>query len=203
MSSIADTSAGNSPRPRRLTPLWGLVAVVVLPMLAAVVLYSRHDWLPQGLTNHGELITPPIPLADHGLMRTDGSGKLALGALHGDWLMVALADADCGEACRKRTYDLRQIRLATGAERDRVQRIVVFTAPPAATALARLRDAYPRLPLTQAPPDTARLGLDGAPGTVYLIDPMGNLMMRYTPSAPASDILKDLKHLLRISQGWR
>jgi hypothetical protein len=111
----------------------------------------------------------------------------------------------CDESCLRRLYDTRQVRLALDREMDRVQR--VFVASPECCDMKALRQSHPDLILVQggeaAAPLLAQLPDATGPqnsNRVYLIDPLGNLMMFYPPDAPAKGLLEDMKRLLRLSQ---
>ena len=111
----------------------------------------------------------------------------------------------CDESCLRRLYDTRQVRLALDREMDRVQR--VFVADSDCCELKALRASHPDLILVQdteaAAPLLAMLPGEAAAQEshrVYLIDPLGNLMMFYPLDAPAKGMLEDMKRLLRLSQ---
>jgi len=161
----------------------------VLPLLLAVVLFAA-DWRPGGSVNRGELINPPLDAAGIELDSADG------GEMHrftGRWTLLQTVDGPCGASCLQRLYDTRQVRLAMGRDIDRVQRYLLVTD---VHALAEADQAqHPDLVLLRAPPEDVLPAEAG----VRIIDPLGNVMMRYDPAQPADDMLKDLKRLLKLS----
>lgn len=195
--------------PRRgAGPLWLMVAVFAAPVVAAWFLYFNPQYLPAGRTNLGELIEPVVPLpAGPGLVTPAGT-ELDREPLSGHWTLVYLADGPCDEDCLVRVTDLRQIRLALGEGGMSVERLVVLPETVPSGEAAALAERFPGLQIALAEPAYAErliaaLGEGGASlGRVHILDPMGNLMMRYAPDAPAKDILKDMGRLLKASKNW-
>lgn len=183
-----------------------LVAVFVVPLLAAAWLYRQvqQEGDVWGTTNHGRLIDPARPLAPFEL-ETAGGETLTREALRGQWTLVFSPETPCLEDCRQVIYHMRQVRAALGREAPRVQRWLVLSGASQYTALADFLENYPGM---QVLTDTRRAVLDQLEGAgdapdsppVYLVDPLGNLMMAFPRSLDPRDMLKDLKKLLKISQ---
>lgn len=199
--TTAEPLTPSAPR-RGLGPVWAMMIVFGLPFLASVLYYFNPDWLPSSKTHRGALLNPPVATDTWPLYSIEGR-SLSLEGYRGEWLLVMVTDAACGSACEERVYELRQIRRATGVERARVSRLLLFSAPPAAEVLVALKEKNPQLAFASSPAQGALVGPTLTPGSVLIVDPMGNAMMHYTPDAPAKDLLKDLKHLLKLSQDWR
>lgn len=194
-------------QPRRtLVPFWIMVAIFAAPVVAAWFYYFNPEYLPAARSNRGELMSPVVPLpAGPGLL-VPGGGELDRGHLEGRWTLVLPAPAQCDEACVARLADLRQIRLALGESGMSVERLLVMPVAGAAQASA-LQDAFPGMRVALAEPAyaqrlTGALGGPGALGRVHILDPLGSLMMRYAPDAPAKDTLKDMERLLKASKNW-
>jgi hypothetical protein len=124
--------------------------------------------------------------------------------LRGKWTFLYVQRGSCGQDCLRRLYDTRQVRLALDREMTRVQR--VFIADADCCDMPSLRAAHPDLiVVADGPGDDALLAL--LPGgtqaldahRVYVIDPLGNLMMFYPPDAKPKGMLEDMKRLLRLS----
>ena len=174
-----------------------LVALVFLgPLVLSFTLYYLGDWRPQGSTQNGELL-PPVPLSDAPLLAA-GEGP----RLRGKWTMIYADEGSCAEACQKTLYETRQIRRSLGKEMSRVQRVfVVTTGAPDAEFLA---SEHPML-VVAATDTTARQDLLNAigkfqPGDIFLVDPIGNLMMRFPQGTEMKAIKEDLVHLLKVSR---
>lgn len=139
-------------------------------------------WAPGATANYGELLTPqPV------------GGPLT--GLRGKWVMVSFDAAACDAYCEKKLYYMRQIRKAQGKEQARVERLWVITG--AGEPRAELLAEYEGMRLARAP-------VEGFPGRrvdhIYLVDPLGNLMMRFPPDPDPSRMLKDLQRLLKWSK---
>ncbi len=191
-------------RQRRL--LIVLALMFFAPLGLAFYLYYGHgSWHPGGHVNAGDLIQPARPLPSLSLPLW-GSGTTAPNFLKRKWTFLYVAAGPCAEACRTRLYDTRQVRLALDRDMDRVQR--VFVADPECCDARWLHEQHPDLMTLQAGAAVTPLlallpGRDGATFAaaprVYLIDPLGNLMMSYAADAKAKGMLEDMKRLLRLS----
>jgi len=202
---MSDKTGG---KPRSRAPLWAMVAVFAAPVIAAWFFYLNPEYLPSGRSNKGELIDPVVVLpSDLALSTPDGS-DFPRDVLAGKWTLVYLAGGECGDACRKRLIAMRQIRLALGEGQRNVERLLVLTDPTATDLAEKLGAEFAGLHvvLTDAVggvrlPELLGEGV-AALGRIYILDPMGNLMMRYAADAPVRDTLEDMEHLLKASKNW-
>jgi hypothetical protein len=193
---------------RSMLSLWILIAMFALPMVAALFFYYNPQYLPAGRSNRGELIHPPRPVASLEF-RTPDQASFRLEELGANWTMVAVADGACGQPCRDQLHDFQQIRLALAENRYRVGRLLILTEPTPGGADGVATD-YPDTRVVTA--EGAQLAAlqqnfgDGTPDSIrdirFLVDPMGNVMMRYAPQAPANDLLQDLEKLFKASKNW-
>jgi hypothetical protein len=192
-----DTEAAARPRRSRRT-LWLILAVCAAPIVASYAAY--YFWQPARHVNYGELIEPR-PLPEAHLTLLDGR-PLRLSQLNGEWVMLAAAPAACDDRCREKLVYMRQVRLAQGKESERIARVWLLTdrvTPDAALVaehpgLVIARGADEILQALPAP----RSPLDH----IYLVDPLGNLMMRFPEHPDPRSMLKDLSRLLRHSK-WK
>ena len=174
-----------------------IAALCLAPFIAALIAY--YGWQPQGAMNYGELI-PAHPLIDPPLRHLDQS-PFRLSELKGKWILLQLDESDCAESCRAKLYNMRQVRLAQGREMERVERVwLILDETPLQTSLMReyegtrmLRAAGSALAAQFAPVADAR-------DYIYLIDPLGNLMLRFPRNADPRKIHKDLARLLKVSR---
>jgi cytochrome oxidase Cu insertion factor (SCO1/SenC/PrrC family) len=213
-------------RQRRL--LIGIALMFFAPLGLAFYLYYGH-WHPGGRVNAGELIEParPLPPLSLPLLVSGTPDKLQNtdpNFLKGKWTLLYVGSGPCAEECRRRLYDTRQVRLALDRDMDRVQRVFIADADccdaqllhaqhpdliaiRAGAAAAPLLALLPGRDSLTAPHDLTATGASTPPGTpsaagasaVYLIDPLGNLMMSYAADAKAKGMLNDIKRLLRLS----
>lgn len=174
-----------------------LIGVFVVPVVAAWIAY--FGWRPAGHNNYGTLLEV-MPLAQTAGVAADGRA-FDLSALRGKWVMVHLGEAACDAGCRRQLYLMRQTRIAQGKEQSRIERVWVLEdrAQPDAALLAE----YPGMHVWR-PTDTtfaAQFPADGErTAHIYLIDPLGNLMLRFPDNPEPKRIMKDLKLLLKASQ---
>lgn len=180
--------------------LFLVLAVCASPLIASYFTY--YVIKPSGRTNYGTLLDPRnYPMPELASVALDGS-KLSLQAYKGKWLMMQVNDADCQAACQKKLTDMRQLRLTQGKDMDRIERVWLITDDkPLETVLLREYDGMRHLRVSSR---TLQTWLPVEPGTlvsdhIYLIDPLGNLMMRYPKDADPNKIKKDLVKLLKAS----
>jgi hypothetical protein len=196
----------NAPAGRRSrAQVWILVAVFFAPLaLAFLLYYGAGGWRPPGSTNHGELISPPRPLPSVTLPTAAGA-PLPPETWHGKWTLLYVGDGRCDGRCRAALTLMRQTRLALNKDMTRVQRVFLATgnccdrgyldAEHRGLAVA-LADNDAGTQLLAAFPDAQ----PAADGYIYVIDPLGNLMMRHLPEPPpAEGLLEDLRKLLKLS----
>jgi cytochrome oxidase Cu insertion factor (SCO1/SenC/PrrC family) len=197
-------------RRRQRRALIGLALLFFAPLGLAFFLYYGVGWRPGSRVNHGELIDPPRPLPRVALMRIDpdgAAGRLtAPDFLTRKWTLLYWGAGACTGRCKTDLYNTRQVRIALDRDMDRVQR--VFAAQGDCCDVEFLRTQHPDLITVRATPDAAsilallRLSPGDHPETaerVYLIDPLGNVMMFYAPDARPKGMLEDLKRLLGLS----
>jgi hypothetical protein len=184
--------------------------LLVLLVCAAPVLASYFSYFvlrPQARSNYSELILPTRSLPALPLRTLDGQ-PLAAASLRGQWLLLALGPADCPADCDKRLYLQRQLREMLGRERDRVDKLWLVTdGGDVPAALRATLDADPSLRVLRVPRDALAAWLQPETGRaledhLYLVDPMGEWMMRVPADPEPARIKRDLDRLLRASSSW-
>jgi cytochrome oxidase Cu insertion factor (SCO1/SenC/PrrC family) len=177
--------------------LWLILALAVAPVTAAYLLY--YFWPPTRTVNYGELIEPRL-LPDPPLVLADGT-PFQLSRLRGKWVLASLDSGRCDEHCDRKLLYMRQLRLTRGKDMERIERVWLMSDDimPRPDAVAPYRGTW----LVRA----AGAGLlehFPAPGAtadhIYLIDPLGNLMMRFPRDPDPGRMIKDLSRLLRASR---
>lgn len=202
--------AAELPRDARRTRSGRIKMLLVLLACAVPVLASYFSYFvlrPQGRSNYGELIQPTRSLPALPLHTLDGQA-LDAAALRGQWLLLVLGPAECSGPCQQRLYMQRQLREMLGRERERVDKLWLVTdgAEPSAPLRAALR-ADPSLQALRVPREALAAWLQPQAGHVleehlYLIDPMGEWMMRMPADADPARVKRDLERLLRASASW-
>lgn len=177
-----------------------VLAVCAMPLLASYFTY--YVIKPEGRTNYGALIDPrqyPIPAL--GSAQLDGK-PAGLDTYKGKWIMLKVGPSDCKQACQDQLFAMRQLRTMQGKEMERIERVWLITdAQPLATELLRVNDGTRML---RARADAVQAWLPVEQGGavsehIYLIDPLGNLMMRFPKDADPNKVKKDLGKLLKAS----
>ena len=193
---------------RNISGRWKMIAVLLV--CAAPVLLSYFTYYvirPEGRRNYGELIDPQRPLPALQAIKLDGT-MVEVKSLKGQWLLMSVSNAACDVSCQQRLYFQRQLREALGREKDRLDWIWLITDT--ATVDKRLLPALststvlrvPASGLDQWLPPTVGSGVEAH---IYLVDPLGNLMMRFPANmdtAGAARAKRDLDRLLRASGSW-
>ena len=187
---------------------WRMLAVMLVCAAPVIASYFTYYVVrPDGRRNFGELITPQRPLP--ALVAKDLQGApVNLQALKGQWLFVSVAGAACDTLCKQNLYLQRQLREGLGKEKDRLDWVWLITdeAPVPAELLPALKDAT----VLRVPAAGLAEWLQAEPGhqlpeQLYLVDPLGNWMMRFPPNLTPEGALKvkrDLDRLMRAAQFW-
>jgi hypothetical protein len=190
-------------RPKRGT-LLVLALLFFTPLLLAFVMYYGSGWRPAGRTNHGVLIEPARPLPQVALPQLASTAAAAAAAdvLIGKWSLVYVGAGDCDVDCRDTLYFMRQTHFGLANLIPRVQRVFLVSAV-----------CCDREFLAHEQPGLITLNADGAAGapllaqfpperrasTIFVVDPRGNLMMRYDAHEDPKGLRNDLKKLLALS----
>ncbi len=187
------------PEPGRrgsLWVLWLILGVSLLPFVASYLMF--HFAPPATRVNYGELLQTRL-VPDMRLTGLDGEPVL-FGSLRGKWLLLHIDSGSCDARCKAKLYALRQVRLTQGKNMDRVARIwLVDDRQPVDANL--LREYEGTLVLRASPAALANFPATGARRDhIWLLDPLGNLVLRYPPAADPSGIKSDLQRLLRVSR---
>lgn len=197
-----ETSKVHTPNSGR-GALIGLAALFFIPLMGAFWLYYAGGWRPAGSTNHGELISPARPLAQNDFVTLGGSAAKE-DLFRGKWTLLYIDDGRCDDTCRQALWTIRQTRLLLAEDMDRVQR--VFIAESNCCDSAFLTTEHPGLETLQLQGDKAQAWLDqfprdaaGVTPYIFIVDPLGNLMMRFDSRQNPKGLLQDLEKLLKLS----
>ena len=199
-------------RARNLRTLAALAALFLLPLALAFFTYYGTNWRPSGHVNHGRLITPARPLPEVALPRVSlgavataappdtASGSTPL--FRHRWSLVYVGSGNCDAACREALYVMRQTRLALNKDMARVER--VFLAVSACCDRAYLAREQPGLEALDATtpgaqPLLAEFAAPEREHLLFIVDPLGNLIMSYDVREDPRGLLQDLQKLLRLS----
>jgi len=196
-----------SKRRRSRASLLIVLAMFAAPVLIAwLIFYVFPGWMPSSTINHGDLVEPARPLPDFNLGTVSGDA-VDQTFLRGKWNYVYLHEGECDSACVERLYKVRQLRLANGKNIDRIQRLMLWRADSVSPdARAELQSHFPGQVIALVAENSGLVSVFStdaeAPltaGRIYLVDPLGNLMMSYQPDAEPRGIIKDMHRLLKYS----
>lgn len=187
-----------------------LKMLLVLLVCAAPVIASYFTYYvirPQGRTNHGMLVEPqrPLPSAEElPLSDLQGAG-VDPSRLKGQWLLIAVAGGACDALCERQLYLQRQLRESLGKHKDRLDR--VWLIDDAAAPRSELMPALQGATVLRAPAaalDRWLAGSDrqGLAAHFFLVDPLGNYMMRFPAPSEPDRIKRDLEKLMRAAASW-
>ncbi|HEY2416737.1 MAG TPA: hypothetical protein VGH84_02375 [Steroidobacteraceae bacterium] len=169
-----------------------LMLLFFAPLGLSFAMYYGWHWRPPGQTNHGTLIQPPRELPTTG----------AATVLSGKWSMVYVGAGDCDADCHSSLYVMRQTQLGLGHEIPRVQRVFLATGTCCDRAFLE-REHAGLITLAADNADgaalLARFPADQRATTLFIVDPKGNLMMRYDIHANPKGLHEDLVKLLALS----
>ncbi|KQV23542.1 hypothetical protein ASC74_00250 [Pseudomonas sp. Root329] len=184
-------SEAKSPASRRKGRLQLLLILlgVIGPMILATGMYKLQFWVPEGRSYHGELI-------GNGQTRAD----LGVQAQEDRWQILVTAPKDCSVDCQQLVYLARQIQIGLGRDAGRASHALAAAQPLSSEYDAKLTREYPQLqryPLNLT--DFHKTAGDQSVPQLWIIDPHGNLVLRYDPTVKGKDLLNDLRHLLKLS----
>jgi len=208
--TVHDVPAHDLDADRRRTAMGRIKMLLVLAICAAPVVASYFTYFvirPEGRSNYGTLILPTRSLPALNLRTLDGRAFDAK-ALKGQWLLLAVGPSTCDTACDERLFTQRQLREMLGRERERLDKVWLITDGKApAAALRATAEAQPPLSmlLADAPAVSAWLQPEAGQALeshLYLVDPMGEWMMRFPAKPEPAKVKRDLERLMRASASW-
>jgi len=195
--------AQQKPKRNPYTP-WFVVISFVAPVVAAYALFFLGV-TPPAFSNKGELLDPIIDVESFVL--TDNNEKQISRdeITNHKWHMVYFAGPSCDDACNQILYNMRQINIAVGKNANRLQRLVVHLDEPNEEFQALITKEYPDARHANANANRIEAALQGVgpqfrSNEIYIMDPLGNIMLRFTQDQPYKDLLHDLNKLFKVSQ---
>ncbi|MEY3783627.1 MAG: cytochrome oxidase assembly protein Sco1/SenC family [Pseudomonadota bacterium] len=187
---------------------WKMLMVLLLCASPVIASYFAYYVIrPEGRRNFGELINPQRIVPNLNATSLDGK-SVNLQTLTGQWLLVSVSGGACDALCQKHLYLQRQLRESLGKEKDRLDWVwlVSDAAPIAPAILPAMKDAT----VLRMHAEQITTWMQAAQGQqladhLYLIDPMGNWMMRFPPgldAAAAKKAKSDIDRVMRASASW-
>lgn len=207
-SSVNTTAV--KPQQRSRTPLVLIFLLSLAPVLAAVLVYFNPDWRPAGSVAYGTLVNPqrPVPNVTALLLQTLDGKSFDLASLKGKWVLVTADGGACPDECARKLFILRNSHASQGKEVERIARIWFITDD--AQVPEKVLDAYKGTIMVRVKPDFAAkylLADDTAvtdPAQVakymWIIDPLGNLILQYPEDSDPVKIRDEITKLLKNSR---
>lgn len=174
-----------------------LAALFFVPLAASFILYYS-GWRPAGGSNNGELLDPVRQLPPGTESVLDGLTPEAR-----NWALIYVGDGRCDEDCRRSLVFARQTRLSLNKEMTRVNR--AFFATRNCCDLAYIDAEHQGLKVRDAGDAESLDGLlavfpqDDRQHYLFIVDPLGNIVMRYDTRKEPRKLLDDMKKLLKLS----
>ena len=187
------------PQGRSKNTFYLLILVFTLPFLTAVTLHLL-DLRPSG-KSYGNLVQPPKSLQIPTINNLQGQAFKAV-QWNKIWSVVMVDSTNCAAPCQAQVHMLKQVHTSLNKEIKRVQRVLLVPTDAEATTLAALHKQYPDLIiLTGVDAETVKFTqtIQQTAGSVYVVDPMGNLMMSYPEKFDPKGLRSDLTRLLKNS----
>lgn len=182
-----------------------LFSMSIIPFFSAWVLSKNTDWI-EASTNNGQLITPPVTTEIREFIGFDDFSLKNMKEIQGRWVLVnVIPNKDCDSVCLEAMYKTKQLRLMMNKDLTRIRRIVLMLTTVSADDAKQWWKDDPRL-LRSTPASSLAQKLKiiknskMPEGMLFLMDPLGNLMMQYEPEFDPYKVKSDLYKLLTISQ---
>lgn len=166
-----------------------ILLLTVGPMVLATGMYKLKFWLPESRSYHGELLG-------------NGQSRAALGVTADEqrWQLLVTAPQACAADCQQLVYLARQLQIGLGRDASRASHALASAQPVDGAYAAKLQSEYPQLQRYTLDLPTYTQGAEGnGAAQLWIIDPHGNLVLRYGPGVIGKDVLNDLRLLLKLS----
>lgn len=217
-NSSQPSKSSQSRSTRSRLALWLVIAVCVAPVIASYVVY--YGVRPEARSNHGVLLEPQVDVAalpitviekpskESGFLdvlerlpKDDPRGALEVTSdFRGRWLLVRVGPSACDEACLLQLRDMRQIRLATGRDRNRIERLWLVTDASPVSLPEEFEGTWVIRISKRELADWPTEAGEPLHEQLFIIDPLGKLIMRFPKGYEAKGLKNDLTRLLKASR---
>jgi cytochrome oxidase Cu insertion factor (SCO1/SenC/PrrC family) len=202
------TRASNNPierKKRNPYTVWFVVMAFIAPVILAYTVFFFVD--VKSFVNHGEILNPIVHITDFSL-RDDKNELIPQDELTYKWRLISFLGVDCDQQCESRLFDSRQIHTSLGKDQHRLSRMFVHLEPAGESLKKLTAETHKNVihvngnveTIIKALGNNVHDGLGITDNEIYIMDPMGNVMMRFTQEQPNKEFLYDLKKLLKASQ---
>lgn len=185
--------------------VWFVVLSFVAPVALAYIMFFFVD--VKSFVNHGEILNPIIHIRSFEL-KDENDEIIPEQELTYKWRLISFVGKDCSQQCETRLFETRQIHTSLGKDQHRLIRMFVHLEPAGESLSKLIAETHPNVTqvngdaavIIKALGDNVRDNVSITNNEIYIMDPMGNVMMRFTQDQPNKDFLYDLKKLLKASQ---
>lgn len=178
--------------PDRRKGRWQLLLILLMvigPMVLATFMYKLQFWVPDSRSYHGEMIGNGQTRADIGVQADEQR-----------WQLLVTAPTACAADCRQLVYLARQLQIGLGRDASRASHALASAQPVGADYETRLKAEYPQLQRYALDVSTfTKNAAAPSDAQLWIVDPHGNLVLRYDARVKGKDLLNDLRHLLKLS----
>lgn len=213
-TKTATQTAAEQKKLRSKTPLVIIILMSFAPLIAALLVYFNPEWRPEGSAAYGELVEPqrPMPTAQNLPLTTLDGKPFDLSSLKGKWIMLTADGAACPDSCARKLYIVRNTHASQGKHVERLSRVWLITDD--APVPEKVLEAYKGTVMVRVDPVVLQqFLLGGAPGSmtpeqarqalaplIWVIDPLGNLMLQYPYIEDPEMFRKDIRKLIQNSR---
>lgn len=207
MSDIESKPANNPIAAKKRNPytVWFVVLSFVAPVALAYIMFFFVD--VKSFVNHGEILNPIIHIRSFEL-KDENDEIISEQELTYKWRLISFVGKDCSQQCETRLFETRQIHTSLGKDQHRLIRMFVHLEPAGESLSKLIAETHPNVTqvngdaavIINALGDNVRENVSITNNEIYIMDPMGNVMMRFVQDQPNKDFLYDLKKLLKASQ---
>lgn len=197
----------NNPLSDKRNPytVWFVVISFITPVVLAYLIFFFVD--VSSFNNHGEILNPIIPISSMEL-KDEKNQIIPEDKLMKKWRLISFVSQDCDTECESQLFDIHQIYASLGKERDRVARMFVHLEPMSPSFSTLVTEKHQgvihvtgdRDTIVKALEKNIRSDVGITNNETYIMDPMGNVMMRFTADQSNKEFLTDLRKLLKVSQ---
>ncbi len=211
-STPSNNSTQDTPQPptlikRLINPLVIMLVLFGFPYIASWYFLNSDSSISLGqLSNHGELLSPVLPLGEYSLETHTGS-KISNASMAGNWLLF-MSTSSCTQVCQDTLLLIRQARKSTGINRKVIKPILLLKTPEALSPFkVALSEAFPQLSIVgpQSPDAQALIATftqvhANTENSIFMVDPYNNLMMYYPEGTKPKALMEDLERLMKVNK---
>ena len=207
MSEKATRASNNPIESKKRNPytVWFVVMAFIAPVILAYTVFFFVD--VKSFVNHGEILNPIVHITDFAL-KDDKNELVPPDELTYKWRLISFLGVNCDQQCESRLFDSKQIHTSLGKNQHRLSRMFVHLKPAGESLKKLTAETHKNVihvngdieTIIKALGNNVHDGLGITNNEIYIMDPMGNVMMRFTQEQPSKEFLYDLKKLLKASQ---